>query len=79
MGQQKVAQLWAEMGVDPLLKIIADWKNEDLAPILSKMDNEKVTKLLEAMAEKDAKRASMLTKAVQSQASKVDPETVAAG
>ena len=74
LGQSKVAALWNEMDVASLVKTIEDWKDEELAPILNAMNTEKVTELLQKMAGSDAKRASRLTKALQAEASKKEPE-----
>lgn len=67
-GRKKLAKLWNEMTVDDLLKIVADWKDEDLAPQLSVMDPTKVAPLL---AKLDPKRASNLSKLIQDEASKI--------
>ncbi len=76
LGQSKVAALWNEMDVASLEKTILDWKDEELAPILNAMNTEKVTELLQKIAGSDAKRASRLTKALQAEASKKEPEPV---
>ncbi len=76
LGQAKVAALWNEMDVASLEKTILDWKDEELGPILNAMNTEKVTELLQKIAGSDAKRASRLTRALQAEASKKEPEPV---
>ena len=72
LGQSAIASLWNEMKLDPLEKIVKDWKDEDLAPIFAQMDAGKVGQLLAKIAETDAKRASRLTRALQKEESKLD-------
>lgn len=67
-GRKKLAKLWNTMEVNALVRIIEDWKDEDLAPQLAVMDPEKVSQILAAL---DAKRASRLSKLIQEEASKV--------
>lgn len=73
LGQAKVAALWNEMDEATLEKLIADWKDDDLAPILAAMSGEKVTKLITRIAQSNPKRASSLTRAIQAEASKIEP------
>jgi flagellar motility protein MotE (MotC chaperone) len=61
-GQEAVAKLWNEMEMKSLLPITEKWKDAELAPILAKMDNEKVVELLSGMK---PKRAVALTRAIQ--------------
>ncbi|MBX3119389.1 MAG: hypothetical protein KF784_10005 [Fimbriimonadaceae bacterium] len=67
-GRKKLAKLWNSMDVATLLRITADWKDEDLAPQLAVMEPEKVALLLGSM---DASRASKISKLIQEEASKV--------
>lgn len=70
-GHAKIAKLWNEMEVGVLKSLTADWKDSDLAPILQRMDNTKVAEFISLIAEKDAKRADRITKALQTEASKI--------
>ena len=76
LGQAKMAALWNEMDVASIENTIADWTDEELAPILNAMDTEKVAALLQKIAGSNAKRASRLIKALQAEASKKEPEPV---
>jgi flagellar motility protein MotE (MotC chaperone) len=61
-GFEAVAKLWNEMEVDKLKELTAKWKDDDLAPILRKMEPDKTVEFLAAI---DAERASVLTKKIQ--------------
>jgi len=69
VGYETVAALWSNMKPDALIATTADWKPADLAPILVTMDPELVSKFLSKLSEKEAKRASDITRAIQTKAS----------
>ena len=69
-GQKKLAALWNEMEPPTLVPIIKDWKDQDLAPVLMRMDADKVTELMGAL---DPDRASRLSRAIEAIASKPKP------
>jgi hypothetical protein len=68
LGAKRLAKLWNEMDVKTLTNIAKTWKDEDLARILSKMDNAKAVELLSAL---DAARASKISEIIQLQAAVV--------
>jgi hypothetical protein len=79
-GADEVAGVWDEMDTPALLTVMDDWKDADVVPVLLKMDGDKVSELLNAMATTNPqdklhanrqKRASALSKALQKEASKV--------
>jgi hypothetical protein len=57
-GHKKLANLWMEVPTEDLAKIVAAWKDEDLAPVLSKMDPGKVAEVLVKLGDKRASRIS---------------------
>ena len=61
-GFETVAGLWNEMPTPKLLEITAKWRDEDLSPILLRMEPEKVVEYLGLLK---AERAASLTKAIQ--------------
>lgn len=63
-GQKKIAALWSEIETPQLLKIVADWKDPELAAILRRMDPAKTAEILASM---DGKRASALSREIQKQ------------
>lgn len=67
-GQKKLAKLWNEMEIDKLVAIVANWKDEELAPVLNRMDPEKASQLLASLK---PDRASKLSKAIQTEAAKL--------
>lgn len=71
LGQEKLAELWNEMDVKVLSKVTAKWTDLELAPVLQKMDSGKVVELLTLIANDDTDRAARLTKAIQTEASKI--------
>lgn len=71
LGNEKLAQLWNEMEVGVLLSVTSGWSEAELAPVLEQMDNSKVAEFITAVAAKSAERADRLTKAIQSEASKI--------
>lgn len=64
-GFEAVAKLWNETEVKDLMKITEKWKDEDLSPILRKMDPEKVVEFLTEIGKTKPDRASSLTKMIQ--------------
>lgn len=68
LGEKKIAALWTEIDTAQLVKIIADWKDPELATILRRMDPSKTAELLSAI---DQKRASALSREIQKQSSKL--------
>ena len=66
-GQSALAKLWNEIDTAKLKEITATWKVSDLAPVLMKMDEGKVS---EFIAELEAKRASEVSQEIQKLASK---------
>lgn len=68
LGEKKIAALWTEIDTAQLVKIIADWKDPELATILRRMDPSKTAELLSAL---DQKRASALSREIQKQSSKL--------
>lgn len=68
LGEKKIAALWTEIETAQLIKIIADWKDPELATILRRMDPSKTAELLSAI---DQKRASALSREIQKQSSKL--------
>lgn len=61
-GYDAVATLWNEMDVQKLLPLAEKWKDAELAPILARMENDKVVELLTQMK---PERAVALTRALQ--------------
>lgn len=61
-GQEAVAKLWEGLEPDQLKEITSTWQTRDLAPVLLKMEAEKVAAYL---AEIEPKRASELSKEIQ--------------
>ncbi|MCC7433749.1 MAG: hypothetical protein IT363_03630 [Methanoregulaceae archaeon] len=61
-GHVAVAELWNEMDLKALLPLTEKWREAELAPILAKMDTEKVVELLSQMK---PERAVVLTRALQ--------------
>lgn len=73
LGRKKLAAVWNELKTDNLLKIIETWKNNELALQLSEMDPSKVTEILDALALKDPKRVSELSREIQEIGAKEPP------
>ena len=71
-GQKKLAKLWNELEAKSLKDVTKDWKDQDLAPVLLKMDSGKVAEYLALI---DPKRASSLSKELQKQASVIPAQT----
>jgi hypothetical protein len=69
-GVRKVAKLWNELEPEKLQEIVADWKDPELAKVLARMEVEKVAELLSVLP---PDRASKLSRAIQSEASKLAP------
>jgi hypothetical protein len=65
-GYEAVAKLWNELEGPKLLAVTEKWKDQDLAPILMRMDPDKVVELL-ALVPPD--RANRLSRAIQALAS----------
>jgi hypothetical protein len=61
-GHLAVAELWNEMDLKALLPLTEKWREAEIAPILAKMDTEKVVELLSQMK---PERAVVLTRALQ--------------
>lgn len=61
-GYEAVAQIWNEMDINTLLPMTEKWRDDELAPILAKMDGGKVVELLSQMK---TERAALLTRALQ--------------
>lgn len=64
-GAKRLAKVWNELDVETLNGIVKNWKDDDLARVLSQMDIAKVAALLSKL---DANRASRLSEAMQLQA-----------
>jgi len=69
-GQKKLAALWSEMEPSALVPIVKDWNDQDLAPVLMRMDPDKVTELF---GDLEPDRASRLSRAIEALASKPKP------
>jgi len=69
-GEKKLALVWNTMEAAQLVPIVQDWKDPDLAKILVRMDEDKVTELLAAL---DPVRASRLSRAIETVAAKPKP------
>ncbi len=61
-GEKKLANVWSAMEAAQLLPIVKDWKDQELARILVRMDADKVTELLAGL---DPDRASKLSRAIE--------------
>jgi len=61
-GYEAVAKLWNEMDGKRLVEQAALWKDEDLGPILRKMEPDRVVEFLGAL---EPERAAKLTKLLQ--------------
>lgn len=61
-GYDAVATLWNEMDIKNLVPLAEKWKDAELAPILARMENDKVVELLTQLA---PERAVALTRALQ--------------
>lgn len=76
-GAEELAAVWDEIDTPELIRISANWKEDDLVPVMQHMDTGKVAKLLDEMAkgDPDAKRppdplrASKLSKVLQENSS----------
>jgi hypothetical protein len=68
-GNARLAKLWNEVETKNLLEIVKDWKDLELAAVLSRMSADKVAELL---AEMEPKRASRLSREIQKKASLLD-------
>ncbi len=66
LGAKKLAQLWNGLPTERLVELCKSFTDKDLAPVLIKMDPEKVSDLLTAL---DASRSAKLSKELQKQAS----------
>ncbi|MDI9641604.1 hypothetical protein QPK87_17460 [Kamptonema cortianum] len=65
-GAKKLAGIWNNMEAANLLAIAKNYKDEELALVLSKMEAEKVAEILGAMAKgSDAKRAALLSRKME--------------
>lgn len=64
-GAKRIAKVWNEIEVTKLKDIIAKWKDDDIARVLTKMDPGKSAEILSAL---DADRASNICEAMQLQA-----------
>jgi hypothetical protein len=70
-GAKKLAQFWNNVETRRLVEIAKGYRDDDLAPILVKMDPEKVAEILAAI---EPARATKLSQQIQSEASLV-PES----
>lgn len=61
-GYDAVALLWNEMDMKNLVPLAEKWKDAELAPILARMENDKVVELLTQLK---PERAVALTRALQ--------------
>lgn len=68
LGEKKLAKLWNEIEAPVLKEIVKDWKDSELASILVRMDSAKVAELLGTL---EPKRASLVSRELQKQASLV--------
>jgi len=69
LGYKKVAKLWNAMDAQKIKEHIAKgWKDDELARIFSKMDNDKVAEVLALL---DPPKATKLLKAIQTEASRL--------
>ena len=66
LGAKKLAQLWNNVETAKLVAIAKGYRDDDLAPILVKMDPEKVAEVLAAI---EPARATKLSQQIQSEAS----------
>jgi hypothetical protein len=71
-GAKRLARLWNEMETSDLKKIFDEWKDQDLVPVLAKMDNGKVAEVFGSIEEK---RAAELSRLLMKEASKVPVPT----
>lgn len=67
LGDKKLAKLWAEMDTAALLPIINDWKDPELAAVLSRMDKGKVAEILGVIKPVRASRLSRELRRIASQ------------
>lgn len=75
LGAKKLADVWNNIPTEKLVLIVAEYKDADLALVVSKMDREKTAEVLAAL---EPKRAAKLSKALEALGS-VPPEPVDAG
>ena len=73
-GADTLATVWNEIKTPELIKISANWKDDELAKVLGHMDNSLVAKFLDEMAKggeskPNPVRASKLSKILQDQGS----------
>ncbi len=66
-GDRKLAELWNAIETPKLLELTKDWREEDLARVMLKMDSSVVAEYLAAMP--DPKRASSLSRRIRDLAS----------
>jgi hypothetical protein len=66
-GDRKLAELWNAIETPKLMELTKDWREEDLARVMLKMDPSVVAEYLAAMP--DAKRASSLSRRIRDLAS----------
>lgn len=69
-GAKRIAKLWAQIDTPKLLEMVADWKDPDLARVISYLDSAKAAELLAAM---DPKRASRLSREILQHAATAKP------
>lgn len=66
-GDKRLARLWNELEPAKLAEIAKDWREEDLARVLLRMDTGVVAEMISAMP--DAKKASSLSRRLRELAS----------
>ena len=67
LGYTKVAEVWNEMPIEKLSKIVDKWKPTELARILNEMDPTKVAEILGGMTPDKASNVSLELKAIAAQ------------
>lgn len=71
LGNQKVADVWSAMSTDAILGVIKNWKDEDVAPVLALMEDDKTAEVLSQVT---PERASSLSQKLRAFASQVPSE-----
>ncbi len=64
-GTDRVAKLWSSMDSENLSKVLAKWNDGDVVAILAKMDDKKLSELLNTIASTDPDKAARLSQGIK--------------
>lgn len=71
LGNQKVADVWSSMSTEAIIAVIKNWKDEEVAPVLALMEDDKTGELLSQLS---PERASSLSQKLRKFASQLPAE-----